>query len=263
MRMEEMNMKKILCLICVCLLMICSVAFAEESEPTVRVTLADSGITVDGTGAEAQGSVLTITLPGVYELTGSLSNGQIVITNDMTEKITLILNGVSVTNEEGPALFVRSSPERVTLTTTADTENTLASGEAFRSPADGDPDAAVYSTADLTISGKGILNVTAARVNGIVSKDDLKIKGGTLNVKAGKHGIRGKDFVEIYDGVITIDAVKDGIRSTNTKRADRGYVEITGGSVSITCGDDPIQAVTRISVSGAAVNVTLVPEKDD
>ena len=257
-------MKKLLTILCACLLLLCQVtAMAENSGETVLITLADSGITVDGIGAEAEGSVLNITLPGTYELTGTLSDGQIVITNDMPEKITLILNGVSVTNEKGPALYVRSSPERVTLTTTADTENTLASGKSFSEAADGDPDAAVYSTADLTITGKGILNITAERVTGIGSKDDLKIKGGTLNVTAGKHGIRGKDYVEIYDGTINVSAGKDGIRSTNTKRSDRGYVEITGGNISIACGDDPIKAVTRISVTGGTISVTLVPEKDD
>lgn len=256
-------MRKLLCFFCACLLLICSAAFAADSEETVRIMLSDGGITVDGIGAEANGSILNITLPGIYELTGTLTDGQIVITNDMTEKITLLLNGVSVTKEDGPALYVRSSPERVTLSTVTGTENTLASGERFRAPADGEPDAVVYSTADLTITGKGILNVNAARVNGIASKDDLKIKGGVLNVTAGNHGIRGKDCVEVYDGVITINAVRDGIRSTNTKRADRGYVEITGGSVDITCGDDPIQAVTGITVTGASVRVKLVPEKDD
>ena len=255
-------MRKFFALI-LALLLFALPALGDETEDMVRVTLSDDGITVDGTGAAAEGSVLKITLPGVYELTGSLSNGQVLVCNDMTEKITLVLNGVSIHNENAPAVYIQTSPERVTLSTVGDTENKFSTGESFRDSADGEPDAVIYSTADLTLTGKGILEIVSAGQNGVASKDDLKIKGGTLKVDARRHGIRGKDSVEIYDGDITITAGKDGIRSTNTGRTDRGFVEISGGSIHITCGDDPIQAVTRISVLGGTVDVKLVSEADD
>ena len=94
-------------------------------------------------------------------------------------------------------------------------------------------------------------------MDGIVSKDNLKIEGGQISVDAPRHGIRGKDFVEISGGDITVRAGKDGIRSNNTRDAGKGYISVLGGTIRITCGDDPFDFVSALNIRNAEITTSV------
>lgn len=66
-------------------------------------------------------------------------------------------------------------------------------GEYSSEYTDTNVDAAIFSRADLTLNGKGMLNVTGKLKCGIASKDDLVICGLTLNVTSAGRAIEGKD----------------------------------------------------------------------
>ena len=68
------------------------------------ITLAADGSKVEGEGATVDGNVVTVTAPGSYLVTGSLSDGKIAVDVSEKEKVTLILDGVSVGNTAGSAL---------------------------------------------------------------------------------------------------------------------------------------------------------------
>ena len=106
------------------------------------------------------------------------------------------------------------------------------------------------------IEGSGSLKITAVSADGIVSKDELEIRGGKITVDAHRHGIKGKDCVEIYDGEISVTAGQDGIKSTNKKDSSRGYVAIRGGVVTIVCGDDPLQFITDCTIENAKISIS-------
>lgn len=69
-----------------------TLAFAG-SAMAATIKLSDEGIQIEGSGAQAQGSVLTITADGVYELSGSLTDGQIIVNAPDAAKVELILAG--------------------------------------------------------------------------------------------------------------------------------------------------------------------------
>ena len=94
-------------------------------------------------------------------------------------------------------------------------------------------------------------------MDAIVSKDDLRIEGGVLNIHAARHGIRGKDAVEISGGDLTIEAGQDGIKSTNSKEAEWGYLRLTGGVIRIVCGDDALDYEPTCRSSGAELQIEL------
>lgn len=250
-------MKRLLCALCFALLMLVS-SLALADQP-VMLNLNGAATACSAPGVSVDGQTVTLSAPGEYVLTGELDDGCIVVQCAQAGKITLFLNGVRIHHERGPAIWVKASEDRVSISTLEGTENFLSGGAVYDIDEDEEPNGVIFSRSDTTITGSGSLSVTAECFDGIVSKDDLRIKGGTLQVNAKRNGIRGKDGVEIYDGVITVVAGKDGLRSTNTKDPDRGYVEILGGSVTITCGDDPIDAVTRVTVTGGEVNALIVP----
>ena len=222
---------------------------------TATVTLSDGGSSADGSGVTVSGSDVTITSAGTYLISGALSDGSITVAAGEEEKVQLVLCGVSVTNSDGPALYVQSG-DKVFLTLADGTDNTFSDGSGYTA-ADGDTelDAAVFSRSDLTVNGGGRLTVNGNNKHGIVSKDDLVITGGTVTVTARNAALCGKDCVKIAAAALTLTAGTDGIRSDNTEDAERGYVYLHSGEITIDAGSDGIQAETVLYVSGGTVTV--------
>lgn len=221
-----------------------------------HITLSDSAISVNGDGAEADGSVLTITKAGTYVLTGSLSDGQIIVNASKDDKVQIVLNGASVTCSDSAAVYVEQA-DKVFLTAAENTQNTLACGDTFSSDAQADEiTGAVFSRDDLTVNGTGILTVTGNYKHGIVSKDDLVLADVSLSVTAVSDGLRGKDCVKIASGTYTITAGKDGIQSSNDSDASLGFVYLAGGTFTISAGNDGVQAETLLCVTGGSADIT-------
>ena len=219
------------------------------------IVFSETSVDVGASGVKAEGAVLTIDKPGSYEISGSTSNGRIIVAVEKTDLVDLILNNVSITNPTGPAIFCDSA-DKLYITAKAGTVNTVSDGKSYADKSDGAPNAAIYSDDDLTIRGEGTLNVLGKFKNGISSKNDIKIKGLTLNVTSYNTGVRGKGSVTVTSGVIVIDAGNDGIKSTEETKKDKGFVEVSGGTLTIIAGDDGIQAATTLTLSGGVVKIT-------
>ena len=178
----------------------------------------------------SDGSV-TITDEGVYVFSGKLENGQIIVDAEDTDKVQIVLNGADISCSDGPGILVENA-DKTFITLAEGTENSVSDGSDYGSDED-EPWGAIFSRDTLTVNGSGSLTVTGNHQNGIVSKDDLKITGGTITVTAEDDGIRGRDSVRIYDGEITITAEGDGIKSNNDEDEEQGYVSVDGGSLTI------------------------------
>ncbi|WP_018213055.1 carbohydrate-binding domain-containing protein [Desulfitobacterium hafniense] len=214
-----------------------------------QITLSDSGIEVAGSGAEAEGETVIITQEGTYVLSGSLPDGQIIVDAPDTDKIQLVLRGVSIHNEDHAALYIKEA-DKVFITLAADSQNTLSDGTEYVQRDEVNVDGVVYSKADLTINGGGSLNVIGSYKHGIVSKDDLVITGGKLSVTAQGQGLHGKDCVKIKDGIFALTTQGDAIQSDNTEDETRGFVYIAGGTFTIETQGDAFQAETLLQTDG-------------
>lgn len=220
------------------------------------------GIALDGasaTGASdsvnVDGSTVTITAGGTYSLSGTLTDGEIIV-DAADDDVTLILEGVDITNDDGAAIAIMSADDAVVLLADGSTNQLTDGGIYVFADADTDePNAALFSTADLTIAGDGELVVTGNYNDGIASKDGLAIEAGTISVIAADDGIRGKDYVIVDGGNIEVEAGGDGIKADNDEEADRGYVQMNGGVVSITAGDDGMQAATDVIVVDGQLSI--------
>ena len=232
-------------------------ATSDQAGSPVPITLNYTKITADNPGVYVNGSTLTITLPGEYLIKGTLTNGQIIVDCEQTGKVRLYFSGVSVHCSNGPALYIKACSPRLTIELVEGTVNTLSDGTVYADKT-GKIDGVIYSKSDLTITGAGTLNVKGNFWDGIVSKDDLRFKGGKINVEAVHNGIMGKDCVEIFDGEIIVKAGKDGIKTSN-EEAGLGYISMEGGVVSITCGDDPLVVVNALNITGGTINAVINP----
>lgn len=210
-----------------------------------EITLSDSMTNISAEGATFENGILTITAGGDYLLSGTLSDGRICIEAPETEKVKLILNGVSVTSSDGPALIARSADKTVIELAEGSSNIFTDSSEYSLSEADASADSCIYSKCDLKIKGGGTLSVNGNRGHGIHSKDDIEIEEGIITVNSAKDGIKGKDSVEITGGDITVISAGDGINSDSTDEG-KGYISISGGSISVTSGGGASAAQNKL-----------------
>lgn len=218
--------------------------------------VAENGAVINGSGAAYADGVLQITKEGTYVLSGSLTNGQILVTLDDTEKAQLVLDGVTVACENNAALVIEEG-DKVFITLAEGAENRLESGDTYSQEAiDDGVNGTVFSRADLVFNGTGSLTVQAPYDHGIVSKDDLKITGGNYTIKAGGDGLHGKDCIKIAAGTFHIVAEEDGIQSDNDKDEGKGFVYIAGGDFNINAAGDGIVAAQFLQTEGGSFAIT-------
>ncbi len=199
---------------------------------------------------------VTITAHGTYVISGTWNDGQIYVECVDAGETNLILDNANITNDDQACIFIRKS-QLATITLKDGTVNTLTDGTSYTydNPSDDEPDSVIFSKEDLIMTGGGKLIVDANYLNGIVSKDGLKIEDGEYVISAANDGMKGKDYLMINGGTLDIDAAGDGIKSTNIDSELVGYVEINGGTVNIKSDDEAIQAVTKVTVNGGTVNI--------
>lgn len=195
-----------------------------------------------------------ITEAGVYNLTGTISDGYIEIDTD--GEVELNLNNVSITNTSGPAIYVKNAN---TVVINLSGENTLTDGSTYNF-SDTDANAVIFSHDNLVIMGSGTLKINANYEDGIVSKDDLKIKSGIYIITSKDDGIRGKDSVYIINGKFTINSGGDAIKSTNDTDSEKGFVKISKGTFNITSSSDGIDALTKLIIDGGTF---IINSQDD
>ena len=219
-----------------------------------KIELSDGSTLIDGSGVQEKGDVITISDEGEYIISGTLSDGQIVVDASDSDIVQIILSGASITNKSGSAIVVNKA-EKLVLTLAKGTQNTVEDGSKYDDTSGGAPDAAIYAEEDLTINGSGSLGVTGSYMSGIKSVSDLIIMSGKISVTAETDGIRGKDSLTVNEADITVNAGADGMKSNNSKDEESGYIIIEGGNISITAGDAGIQAETGIIIDGGVFSI--------
>lgn len=199
----------------------------------------------------------TITKSGIYELTGTLNDGGITVNIDKSVDkgtVFLVLNNANIGSASGTPINIIEA-KKVVLILENGTTNTVTQGSITTSD-ESFPSAAIFSKADMTITGGGILNVTTEYNDGITGKDDLVITDGTINIQSAGDGIVGKDLLAIEKATVQITAGKDGMRSTNSADEGKGNIVIAGGSLTINATNDAIQSEKVLQIGGGTFDLT-------
>ena len=230
----------------------------DEATDTL-ITLEGSSAICNSESVVVEGSTVTITDEGTYILTGNLENGQIVVDAEDSDKLQIVLNGADITCETSAAVYVKEA-DKVFITLAANTENSLAVTKDFAEIDDNNIDSTIFSKADLTLNGTGNLKVSTAKGHGIVSKDDLVITGGIIEIQAAGHGLEGKDSVRIADGNFDITVEEDGIHSENDDDSELGFVYIAGGEYTINAKDDGIHAGAQLVIDEGNISIQKCEE---
>ena len=225
----------------------------DESE-TVKITLSGKTATCDSSNVHIEDGVVTIKAAGVYVLSGTLTDGTVVVDAGDDDKVQLVFDGVSITAADYAAIYAKNA-DKVFVTLTEGTENTLTVSGDYVQTDDNNVDAVIFAKCDLTLGGSGSLTVKDTTGHGIVSKDDLVVTGGTYTIDSQDHCLNGKDSVRIADGTFTLTCDEDGIHAGNDDQQD-SYIYIEGGDIDISVGDDAMHAEGLLIITGGDIDIS-------
>ena len=274
-----------------------SIAYTSRFDSLTEIALSDEGITVNGnqaavstshdiiyyedkdayesgypygegeswerhSQAEAEShTVVNITEPGAYKLTGKLSAGQIRVDlgatayDDPDAVVELILENTDITCTVAPAILFANVYEcdgawstdtaKAEVDTTAAGANLVIEGEntvngshvaKIYKDKEGEKklwkqDGAIYSYMSMNVFGPGKLDITADN-EGLDTELHLTINGGDIAIRADNDGINtnedGVSVTTINGGNIHIIA---GLGAEGDGIDSNGYLVINGGSV--------------------------------
>ena len=228
----------------------------DESK-AVSIQLNGTSAASSSNSVRISGSTVTITEEATYVISGTLTDGMIIVNAEDTAKLQLVLNGVEITSKTSAALYILKA-DKVFVTLADGKTNTLANGGSFTAIDENNIDAAVFSKQDLTFNGSGSLTVTSPAAHGIVCKDDLVFTGGTYTVNSASHGLDANDSVRISSSTkLTIDAGKDGIHSENTDDASLGFIYISDGTMNIEAEGDGISAGAYVQIENGTFDLLI------
>jgi hypothetical protein len=201
---------------------------------------------------------VTINNEGVYVLSGKAVNVTFFIDAADDAKVQIVLNGINISNEDSPVIYVKAA-DKVFITTT-DSTNYMGVSGSYTADGETNLDAVIFSKSDLTLNGIGTLEIVSRSGNGITSKDDLKITGGTYTINSSLDALEANDSILINDGTITINTDKDGLHSENDEDSSLGYIYIFNGTLNITAADDAIRGNSFIQIDGGTINIETCEE---
>ncbi len=231
--------------------------YTWDTASEVTVTLNGDNLSASGEGITANGSQAVITSAGNYRISGTLTNGQITVSTDEKGTVRLILDNAVINNASGSPVFIEKA-EKVIIVLVDGSQNTLTDGATylFANPDEDEPNAVLFSKADLTITGNGALTINGNYEDGINGKDCLIIDSGTISVNAVDDGIRGKDYLVIKSGSVSVVSTGDGLKSDNSEDTATGFVQILTGVINVLSGGDAISAQSDIVISGGEFSLT-------
>ncbi len=216
-------------------------------EKKAEVTLGASTM-IDGTGVEVlEDNIVYITEGGEYVLSGILEEGVICVETE--DEVMLTLEGVTITNSDGPAILGVDS-KAIYINAADGSENTFSDGSTYATDEEGNDvgKGTIFSNDDLYFIGDGKITVTGNYKHTIKSDDSIFVESGILNLTAAKDGINANDIVTINGGTIVIDEAEEGIEG-NT-------VVINGGELLVAATDDGINAASQIQINGGNSYIT-------
>jgi trimeric autotransporter adhesin len=237
-----------------------SISFDEGSD-AVYVTYNGNTATIINPFA-SQGVVVTATDGDVivvstldkeinYILSGTTSNGMFKIYSN--HKFDLILNAVSITNADGPAIDIQSG-KKCTVILNAGASSSLTDGSSYASSTE-DQKATFFSEGQLEFQGTGSLTVKSVSKHAICSDDYIYVQNGTITVSgAYKDGIHSKDYFKMSGGTLNITATGDGID------CEGGQILVSGGTITTINAVADAKGMTcdsTMEISGGTIAMTV------
>jgi len=206
------------------------------------IVLKQTSIAVTGSGVTTAGAVATITASGTYSVSGSLTDGQLVVAAAASDKVKIMLNGANIVSSANAPLYVKSA-DKVVLYLAPGTENSLADGSA------NELDGTLYSATKLSVWGTGALTVTGNADGGMVSEGGMILKDGVYEITAAESTIKSNKNLVVDGGTFTLAAGNDGIHGEES-------LTLNGGNILITKSEEGVESAEITINEGTSIQLT-------
>lgn len=226
------------------------VVLAGDVAPWVSVSV--SGNHVTATAADALDQEVT------YTLSGTAANAS--FTQQGSYKCTVVLSGVSLTSDSGPALNIVNG-KRINFIVSEGSENS------FADAAGGTHKAALYVKGHAEWNGAGSVSVKGLTKHAYASDEYTQLEEGfgslTVTGAAGD-GIHVEQYFEQRDGTVTVsgcagDGIDCGVTKDTTDELN-GQVLISGGKISVNIGSagdvKALKCDDVMTISGGTLTLT-------
>ncbi len=232
------------------------IVFKKGEEPVTNYVTSihfDKNVSINGNGATYKNKTLTITSSGIYTLSGTSLDSNIVI-NANNGKVTLIFNNISITSNETSPIYVKKA-ELMTITLIEDTENYLIDSSNYTNTDNNEINAVIHSKSDLVLNGSGNLTIEANYNNGVVGKDNIEIIDSNIVITSKNNGIKAKDSIKIENANIKVKASGNGIKAYNETKKNSGTMELINSSIWIEAGEDGLEAISSLSIKDGTYEI--------
>jgi len=225
--------------------------WTEDEERAI--TLGGTSVSA-GAGVTVNGTTATITQGGVYRVSGTLTDGRILVDAAADALVVLILDGVTLTSATDAPL-VATSAGKVILHVPTGTTSTLT--DAATRPSTTSPNAAIHVSGDLALDGGGTLVVHGRYNDGLRGMRGLAVHGGTFTVDGRDDALVAEDCVIVHAGTFNLQTTSgDALKAENSVDVDLGYVHVLGGDFTIRAASDGLQAETDLMITAGTFDVT-------
>ncbi|MFI3174799.1 MAG: carbohydrate-binding domain-containing protein [Bacillota bacterium] len=198
---------------------------------------------------------VTIDKEGVYFVSGSLADGQIIIdVDDTTGKVQLVLDTVEINSNSSAPIYVKSA-DKVFVTLAEGSENVLTVNGEYVSTDENNVDGAIFSKADITFNGTGSLLIIDSYGNGIVGKDDVVFTNGAYMISSALHGLDVNDSVRIKEATLYIMSGKDGMHIENADDSSKGFFYAESGTIVIAAEQDGISTSGLLQIDEGSFEI--------
>ena len=218
---------------------------------TVNNPLAQSGVSVTVNGADVTVNSTLDDNDIIYSLKGTSTEGSFKVYS--ISKFNLKLNGVTLTNSDGPAINIQSK-KKCNLTLASGTSNTLTDGATYAISTE-DQKSTLFSEGQIDFEGSGSLTIKSNSAHAICSDDYINIQNGNITVSgAAKDGVHANEYFEMSGGTLNITSTGDGVECEN------GYILISGGNLTSANNSADVKGLTcdsTLTVSGGTIKLTL------
>ena len=223
-------------------------------------TYGDEGTALDYTttksinlAVDAFNRQFTIDKGGSYRLYGkSISGGVYVKAKD--QDVILVLDNVDLTSKNNyPAIYAEDC-KSLTIVLKNGTTNVLTDS----TNNDGENAVIRVRSCNLTIEGKGTLEINANAKYGIANTKELTINSGNIKINSISHSLFGKLGVNINGGKLNLNSGKSGIKSgdeTDKEGAVKGYINISAASTVIKCTTNGINCYGPVTIKDGKIVV--------
>lgn len=207
---------------------------------------------------------LILSEPGLYRLTGNLTNQSLIVDVADTESIGLIMQQVTLENASQPSIHIKHAkavdlfiPENSYLQINQQQAfQTLTSSSIFTQPEAKSANSAIEAQVPLTIYNQGLFSLTSDFSKGIDTTEKLTLIGGTYQINTLQSALISQQAIDIQQANLQIYTTQNALVAM--AEDESGDLCINQSSVDLNYGQSAMQIGKNFSLKDSQLATKLM-----